>query len=558
MRLLSSAYLVYLLFLGWGSLAHLKNSPSTEIGLTHASREIFNADTDGDGTNDDSDLDDDNDGILDTIEVGSISKWEIPTTTSSGTSLSDVATFTNVGITATLSVSTSNGSATLAGNASSDQISFEEDYAQTITISSDTPLTDIDLVFNGLYTTSPDTTMVGNLSLELWDGTLISNASFNSVSGDGGFSIGSGTTTTPLATITKSGNTYAYNPVQGGTSQGYGILEIPSLENVTDPDKGLRSLSFEVLPGANAIAVFGLLGAAIVDTDGDGIINSLDLDSDGDGCSDALEGDGGFTYADVENDTLTGGLDANGVPLAATAAGQAIGSSQDNATQSDECDACNSNSSLFSDTDGDGVGNECDLDDDNDGILDATECSTDNLSISGVSTTVPLIQGVVTSLIDGNTGSGTPYIDIDDTTPYPWDFEFTLATVSDVTSLGFWNGGGSVLGDAIRSFDLIFKDNVGTEISRITHFTLIDTFAAQNFYFEEVQNVSSIVVSITSQFGVDGEWNEITFGVCDTDGDGISDFLDTDSDNDGCSDAYEAGATINETANYQFPGCRQQ
>jgi hypothetical protein len=41
---------------------------------------------------------------------------------------------------------------------------------------------------------------------------------------------------------------------------------------------------------------------------------------------------------------------------------------------------------------------------------------------------------------------------------------------------------------------------------------------------------------------------------CDTDGDGIVNSLDLDSDNDGCSDAFEAGATTNVAANYQFTG----
>ncbi|MCU0467176.1 MAG: hypothetical protein MUF58_01125 [Arcicella sp.] len=40
----------------------------------------------------------------------------------------------------------------------------------------------------------------------------------------------------------------------------------------------------------------------------------------------------------------------------------------------------------------------------------------------------------------------------------------------------------------------------------------------------------------------------------DIDGDGIVNSLDLDSDNDGCSDAFEAGATTDKTANFQFTG----
>jgi hypothetical protein len=40
----------------------------------------------------------------------------------------------------------------------------------------------------------------------------------------------------------------------------------------------------------------------------------------------------------------------------------------------------------------------------------------------------------------------------------------------------------------------------------------------------------------------------------DTDTDGTPNYLDPDSDNDGCSDAFEAGATTNRTVNYAFTG----
>ncbi|PIE77362.1 MAG: hypothetical protein CSA15_13350, partial [Candidatus Delongbacteria bacterium] len=124
------------------------------------------------------------------------------------------------------------------------------------------------------------------------------------------------------------------------------------------------------------------------DEDGDGVPNRLDLDSDNDGCLDAIEGGGNFTYNDVvnaggtvtvgtgstaENKNLGNTVDANGVPTVAGAAGQGVGTSQDAAQQADECDPCNPNSTLYMDTDGDGVANACDLDNDNDGILDCEE-----------------------------------------------------------------------------------------------------------------------------------------------------------------------------------------
>jgi len=54
------------------------------------------------------------------------------------------------------------------------------------------------------------------------------------------------------------------------------------------------------------------------DTDSDGELNYLDLDSDDDTCPDALEGDGGFIASQLENDTLTGGVDNFGIPILAS------------------------------------------------------------------------------------------------------------------------------------------------------------------------------------------------------------------------------------------------
>jgi gliding motility-associated-like protein len=102
------------------------------------------------------------------------------------------------------------------------------------------------------------------------------------------------------------------------------------------------------------------------DTDGDGIPDHLDNDSDGDGCVDAIEGDGGFTIADLAaNNSLSGGVDANGVPLVASG-GQSSVSSTDNTVTGPGCDddgdgLTNGEEAILNtdpnnpDTDGDGV-----------------------------------------------------------------------------------------------------------------------------------------------------------------------------------------------------------
>ncbi|SDR77976.1 choice-of-anchor A domain-containing protein [Polaribacter sp. KT25b] len=75
----------------------------------------------------------------------------------------------------------------------------------------------------------------------------------------------------------------------------------------------------------------------VLDTDNDNIPNHLDTDSDNDGCPDALEGGSNFTVT-TNNNQLTGGVDANGVPLVASTVGQTIGSSLNNNIVSSICD----------------------------------------------------------------------------------------------------------------------------------------------------------------------------------------------------------------------------
>ena len=65
------------------------------------------------------------------------------------------------------------------------------------------------------------------------------------------------------------------------------------------------------------------------DTDGDGTPDHLDLDSDNDGCADALEGDENVTASQLTANRISGTVDANGVPNLVNAGGTAdVGSDQ--------------------------------------------------------------------------------------------------------------------------------------------------------------------------------------------------------------------------------------
>ena len=97
----------------------------------------------------------------------------------------------------------------------------------------------------------------------------------------------------------------------------------------------------------------------MTDTDGDGYADLFDLDADDDLCFDALEGDGSYGTSDIDaNGELIGTADADGLIGTAQGYGESI------------------DDSLYSaciDSDGDGIWDIYDIDDDNDGILDSDE-----------------------------------------------------------------------------------------------------------------------------------------------------------------------------------------
>ncbi|CAM3304688.1 Ig-like domain-containing protein [Zobellia roscoffensis] len=325
------------------------------------------------------------------------------------------------------------------------------------------------------------------------------------------------------------------------------------------------------------------------DCDNDGIQNQWDLDSDKDGCPDALEGGGTYTYADVDGAfRLIAAVDGNGVPGGAP---QTIGTTLDNTQQASECSECSPSHPLYVDSDGDAIGDFCDLDNDNDGILDSEECPSvvgsvdsgnnsthitgfyeangNNIlgftinpeyassvlsSTSGIQirwdqgttdaiTTVDLIldaptSGALESVILGNGAEGVT--------------AGTQNAKKEITLT--WSGGGSaILNDPLDEVtgrvtgDVLFSGDI-IEINNGTSYSLRDTE-----WSVEVDMSSVITFPTTVSFYADSSINGGTnynregfaftpvINCPDTDGDGIPNSLDTDSDNDGCNDAVEAG-----------------
>ena len=292
-------------------------------------------DTDSDGVNDLLDIDDDNDGVLDATESPSCYylAGEITSNMSVSTTIATYNT-TSWGIQTTIDNNTGtrvqyNRIASIVG-----EEVFKLEFITPIKLAS-FELDMSDYPISGATGTYVNTTMLQGSS----DGTNWFDLQTAATSL---------TTTNGIETIqnTEQPNTaYQYYRLLGVTGR-------PDHGRIKEITPILNNFNASLYPKDNCS----------VDTDNDGTYNHLDTDSDGDTCIDTIE-------AGTSNDGTT--TDANNNGLLDQYEDGTTGTI--NYTSTYNAYAINDAINACADTDGDGVNDVFDLDDDNDGILDVVE-----------------------------------------------------------------------------------------------------------------------------------------------------------------------------------------
>ncbi len=327
-----------------------------------------------------------------------------------------------------------------------------------------------------------------------------------------------------------------------------------------------------------------------LDTDSDGVPNRLDLDSDGDGCADAIEASASTTASSIT--VYPTGTDANSNGLNDNYESATLGGAYNYTTTYADYALLNAFNACL-DTDGDGILDMKDLDDDNDGILDTAE-----MSPCGTLTTPTAVNasasgwgGLANYTINnsGLTGTGlaavTAVPNVLSDTYFRAEpntsavMEFSLPANTTLGGVVLWasdaynyGGGDGPVKDFIvevlyngvvmytsQTFTTAQPIGAGSNTGAQV-FYLGKTFVnpskvrlrvASGWYDVNDNNSIQVGTETIAPGGINGAYN-MTLGefkvICapvdiDSDNDGIPNRLDTDSDNDGCSDANEAYAS---------------
>lgn len=474
-------------------------------------------DWDGDGVDDQVDLDVDNDGILDTAEFAgladpfgdsdgdNIPNYNDPDTAgyldNDGNGINDQYDVDGDGI-------------PNAYDLDSDNDGIPDNIEGQSTAGYIPPTGTVDV--NGIdtaYGDGLDATEIINSDLPLNNSDTVPDYLDNDSDNDG-----KSDTEEALGTIPQSGNDLdfdgiddAFDNVTGGTTA------IGSAQNTINPS---------ALPDEDSDLGSGgdVNYRDTSDTDGDGIVDDIDLDDDNDGILDTSEFEGSNDpFGDEDGDGLINLIDTN-----------------DNGAPGDgsTTDYTDNNSDGLPDafdTDLDGIPNHMDLDSDNDGIPDTVEAQpTASYNAPGAvdpTTGIPAIgpdtDGIDT--LENTDGSDAPdFLDIDSDNDGIFDIDET-------------NNGGLDTDDDGRTNEPVGVNGLTNSIDNGDDF--IDP--------DGTVNDPTALANNQSPTNPEVDFRDNTI---DSDGDGVYDSLDLDNDNDGILDSEEGGPNCSLVSEINTPG----
>jgi|GEM_PF-3353705 len=422
-------------------------------------------DSDNDGIRDDSDLDDDNDGILDVLEICAnqgISCFSQNFNPDYDDDFDGIPNYADAN-----DPSFDLGCTDANGDGRCDNLLFEFDQDQDGTPNS----IDLDADNDGIYDVAE--TLLADVDNDgfLYEGTPI-------VDELGRVLLNTSSTANYIA-VTANNDTDQLPNFLDLDSDNDGIHDIIE-SGLEDPeDDGVLSItsSSDVNELGVVIAIQGQLVSSVPkNKDGDTLPDYIDLDADNDGINDVTEGGN----IDVDNDGVADG-------------------------QVNEFGQLTSNGEIIStsfptDHDGDGIPNYNDLDSDNDGIYDVFEGGNDDPDH------------------DGLVGTGIPTVGNDGRVVLPNGTIVSTSFPLDTDS------------DGIFDYEDIDSDNDG--IFDVYEANLSDTDNNGQIGEGELEVDENGIVILANG-------SENTSNPIDTDGDGIPDFRDLDSDNDSLSDMEE-------------------
>ena len=367
---------------------------------------------------------------------------------------------------------------------------------------------------------------------------------------------------------TSDGSTTDYNDINGDGVPDVFDADNDGVPNHLDLDAdndGIPDI-IEGQPTASYITPTGFVGAngldsafesddtagatsySLVNTDSgaDTIPDYLDLDSDNDGTGDQIEANSALTGEFGENgldnayDVGDNYADTNGIfdntqtnnfPDQGNNAGDGL---------PEDVDWRDNGTTIGKDTDGDGILDNVDIDDDNDGIPDVNECATSSTSASDASgieaeTSITNSANAITS--------DNSYATLDDVGD---SLTIDLNSDSDVSDNTIIFIESSVTTDITHTMRVEQSaDNVTFSNQKTFTWTATGTDEDKEYKLDGVARYVRIRLEIDNggTLQIDNVSFEGFVITCDEDGDGIPNELDLDSDNDGIPDNIEAQTT---------------